>query len=180
MITEITSTKNNTYKYLKALQQKKARAEHGVYTVEGIKSVQDAVRAGKTVRAAALAESFCLPAELAGIPVYRVPDRLFGSLCDTKTPQGILAVIAMDKPGAFCPAPGGIYIYCDHVADPGERRDDYPYRRRGGDEWGFVLGRQRRPVQSQNRTSQHGFVFSYPDPGGYRAGRALGNAAKRI
>lgn len=119
MITDIISTKNNTYKYIKSLQQKKARAEHGVYIVEGIKSVQDAVRAGKTVRAAAVAESFPLPAELAQVPTYRIPDKIFGGLCDTKTPQGILAVIAMDKPAEFCPEQGGIYIYCDHVSDPG-------------------------------------------------------------
>ncbi len=119
MITEITSTKNATYKYLKALQQKKTRMENGVYTVEGIKSVLDAVRAGKDVRAAALADSFPVPVELSGVTVYRVSDNIFGGLCDTKTPQGILAVIGMEREEDFQPDRNGIYIYCDRVADPG-------------------------------------------------------------
>lgn len=119
MVTEITSAKNNTYKYFKSLGQKKARTEHGVYTVEGIKSVSDAVRAGMDVRALAAAAGFSVPPALAGIPLYRLPDKLFDGLCDTKTPQGILAVIGMPPAADFLPVDNGIYIYCDRVADPG-------------------------------------------------------------
>ena len=115
----ITSTKNATYKYLKSLQQKKARTEHSVYTVEGEKSVLDAFHAGKKIEGIAIAESFSLPKVLSSLSVWQIPDSLFSGLCDTKTPQGILAVISMDPPECFLPKQDEIYIYCDHVADPG-------------------------------------------------------------
>lgn len=119
MITEITSTQNTTYKYLKSLQHKKARTSHGVYTVEGEKSVWDAIHAGKEIVSIAIAKRLAMPALPSDIPVYFMPDHVFDGLCDTKTPQGILAVIKMEKNTDFTPKKTGIYIYCDKVADPG-------------------------------------------------------------
>ena len=46
---EITSTKNDTYKYIKSLQTKKARMKNRQYTIEGIKSVRDAISAGADI-----------------------------------------------------------------------------------------------------------------------------------
>lgn len=116
---KITSTQNATYKYLKSLQQKKARTENRVYTVEGEKSVLDAVHAGRKIAGIAVAESFLLSPMLTEYTIWQIPDKLFGALCDTKTPQGILAVIAIEETVAFQPEPDGIYVYCDHVSDPG-------------------------------------------------------------
>ena len=40
---EITSSSNNKCKYVKSLSQKKSRQKYGEYTIEGIKSVSDAL-----------------------------------------------------------------------------------------------------------------------------------------
>ena len=45
----IASTKNKTYKYIRSLQQKKNRTALRRYTVEGIKSVSDAISAGAEI-----------------------------------------------------------------------------------------------------------------------------------
>ena len=43
---EITSSSNNKCKYVKSLSQKKSRQKYGEYTIEGIKSVSDALNNG--------------------------------------------------------------------------------------------------------------------------------------
>ncbi|MCD8390721.1 MAG: RNA methyltransferase, partial [Firmicutes bacterium] len=54
-----------------------------------------------------------------GAPVYELPASLYERLCDTKTPQGITAVLKMRSGGRFSPKSDGAYVYCDGVADPG-------------------------------------------------------------
>ena len=44
---EITSSSNNKCKYVKSLSQKKSRQKYGEYTIEGIKSVSDALNSEK-------------------------------------------------------------------------------------------------------------------------------------
>lgn len=116
MMKEITSTKNATYKYIKSLKTKKARVENRQYTVEGIKSVKDAISAGADI--AFLAVSSKLSKSFEQEDVYVIPDELFGGLCDTETPQGVIAVINMpdnqDKEYNR-----NLYLYCDRVTDPG-------------------------------------------------------------
>ena len=49
----------------------------------------------------------------------RVSDELFPGLCDTKTPQGIIAVIKMKDNTQYTIDPDKLYIYCDGISDPG-------------------------------------------------------------
>lgn len=116
MIKEITSTKNQTYKYIKSLKTKKARKLNGQFTVEGIKSVTDAINAGSNIAYIAVSD------KLADMPdfdtIYRIPDNIFAPLCDTDSPQGILAVINIPKKFDANPTKP-LYLYCDRVSDPG-------------------------------------------------------------
>lgn len=118
---EITSSSNNKCKYVKSLSQKKAREMSGEYTVEGIKSVKDALSSDKAVTALYISfhffenESFEYPDN---IPVYKVADTVFEKMCDTKAPQGILAVVKMEI-GGFELDKEKAYIYCDNINDPG-------------------------------------------------------------
>lgn len=122
MIDIISTTKNKTYKYIKALQQKKTRMRERRFTVEGIKSVREAAASAMRIAITAVSESFYgnenfdYPAE-AGL--FVVKDELFAGLCDTKTPQGIIAVIDMPSHSDFSAIAGKPYIYCDNVSDPG-------------------------------------------------------------
>ena len=122
MVDIISTTKNKTYKYIKSLLQKKAREENGVYTVEGKKAVISAVDAGCRIRLIAMSESFYSD-DLFTVPhgceYVLIRDELFVGLCDTKTPQGVTAVIEMKDTSEFVPDMNKLYIYCDNISDPG-------------------------------------------------------------
>ncbi len=118
----IGTTKNKKYKYIKSLKQKKARMNDGVYTVEGRKSVSDAIEAGCVIRLVAMSESFFESGDFRcpqGAEYIIIRDDLFAPLCDTKTPQGIIAVIDMKKKTQFTANANKLYIYCDNISDPG-------------------------------------------------------------
>ena len=112
---EITSAKNDTYKYIKSLLRKKGRDETGLYTVEGAKSVNDAINAAADIKYIVKSSGFDFEAE--GYDVIVVKDELFDGLCDTKTPQGVMAVIS--KKENVKDIKSGRYVYCDRVRDPG-------------------------------------------------------------
>ena len=119
---QITSSSNAKYKYIKALRQKKSRKEYREFTVEGIKSVQDAVASGRRISAVAVSDSFYHNQTFSypqGAELYIMGDSLMERLCDTQNPQGILAVIRMRGNKDFEPAPEGLYVYCDGLNDPG-------------------------------------------------------------
>ena len=98
----IGSPQNRTYKYIRSLLQKKYRAEYGRYTVEGIKSVLEAISAGQEFEMIAVSEGFtgniAVPS---GVRTVTVREDLFPAMCDTKSPQGIIAVIKMTWMGCI-------------------------------------------------------------------------------
>lgn len=114
----ITSASNSRYKLFKSLLQKKGRQETGLFCVEGIKSVNDALNSPYEVECLIVCEGFSKIPDCTS-PVYVLAKPLFEKLCDTKTPQGITAVLKMKANQAFIPKAGGAYVYCDGVSDPG-------------------------------------------------------------
>lgn len=117
----INTTKNKKYKFIKSLQLKKTRTSEGLFVVEGKKSVFDAINSDYEIATVAMGETFYN--ENPDIPAYTcetlvIGDNIFDGLCDTKTPQGILAVVKMrDK--EFQYDNSQLYVYCDNVSDPG-------------------------------------------------------------
>lgn len=112
----ITSSQNAKYKYFKSLEKKKTRYLQKEYSVEGIKSVNDAINSGKTISAVIVADDFYVTDYDA--PTYKLPRELFNKLSDTKTPQGIMAIIKMDADNTDLDITKS-YVYCDNVSDPG-------------------------------------------------------------
>lgn len=117
----LSSVSNGRYKYIKALSQKKNRVKYGEYCVEGIKSAHDAVKSGKKVTAIVVSSDFYNGKS------FDCPDKtellvfetsVFNKLCDTQTPQGIIAVIKTEEPENE-PSLDKPYVYCDNVTDPG-------------------------------------------------------------
>ncbi len=113
----LTSLKNPRVQAWRALKDRKARKETGLFLVEGRKMVDEALRSDFPVEAVlvseAMADAFALPGN---VPVFALPEHVLGAVCDTKTPQGIAAVLRM-KPSA---APDGRrLIALDGVQDPG-------------------------------------------------------------
>ncbi len=117
----ITSRENRLYKRIKALGDKKRRELEGLFVVEGLRGVRDAVKNGLRPETVILAEGTELPAELDGYDAVCFAKKLFSELAGTQTPQGIIALFPM--PAAdFCDLKdreNSFVIVCENVQDPG-------------------------------------------------------------
>lgn len=121
MIFNISSTKNEKYKFFKSLKQKKTRVNTGLYTVEGIKSVQDAISANAAIEAILISDILYKKENIVfddTISVYVIDEKIFSPLADTENSQGIIAVLKQEK-GEFLIDKSKAYIYCDCINDPG-------------------------------------------------------------
>ena len=97
----ITSKDNEIIKEIKKLKEKKFRDLDNKYIIEGIKLVKEAVLENAKIYKIVLCES-CLKDgsieqnlmyEIAKYDCISVTDKIFKSLTDVSSPQGILAVI---------------------------------------------------------------------------------------
>lgn len=112
-----TSRDNATLKMVRSLKTRSGREKNGLFLVEGVRAVQDALRLGADVRFLVADEGFVLPFAC-DAPCHTALHSLFAQLCDTQTPQGVLAVCASSGAdwGALA---GDLVIVCDNVQDPG-------------------------------------------------------------
>lgn len=97
----ITSVNNQRVKEVANLKQKKFRAESGTFFAEGLRAVNEALQyADVTDLFFVKTEEGKMGevikhAEEKGVRLYQVDDKVMAKLSDTKTPQGVLAVIRM-------------------------------------------------------------------------------------
>jgi len=116
MLEHITSLKNPKVTTWKSLKDRKGRRETGCFLVEGRKMVEEAIASAFPVEAVLVdvdrQGEFALPA---GIPAYSMPGHVLAAVCDTKTPQGIAAVVRM----AEVELRGPRLVAMDGVQDPG-------------------------------------------------------------
>ena len=101
----ITSLGNPLIKQARALRQKKGRTESGLFLVEGIQPIGEAVSAGWAVESLLYAPDL-LTSEFARDLVARpfiksqpVSSQVMDSLTDKENPQGILAIVRQRKLG---------------------------------------------------------------------------------
>ena len=90
----ITSARNQQIKEIQALNQRhKERVKTGLFAAEGIKIFTEAPK--ELIHRVFISESFEKnnASLLGGINYEVVADTLFGNICDTKTPQGILCLL---------------------------------------------------------------------------------------
>lgn len=100
----ITSPQNQLVKHLSRLKEKKHRGREQKFLAEGVRFVEEALTVPGLVemlvyspellpagRSAPLLEQ----ARQAGVPIMEVSARVFQVLSDTRTPQGVLAVVKM-------------------------------------------------------------------------------------
>ncbi|MBQ7951244.1 MAG: RNA methyltransferase [Clostridia bacterium] len=116
MIKEITSSKNKTVCELKKLKQKKYREQSGMFLSEGYRNVMDSIK--KQQPSMLLVENtFAEPVPaLEGTDIYRVSDAVLKEVCETKTPQGIVAVFHMPEERKIT---SGQVLLLNRVSDPG-------------------------------------------------------------
>ncbi len=98
------------------LKEKKGRDAQHAFLVEGPKMISEALDSVFPVRALLLREGYTPPFSLPpDIPVYSLPDAVFLSVCDTKTPQGISAVVGISAPELK----NSMLLALDGIQDPG-------------------------------------------------------------
>lgn len=102
----LTSTANPFIRQVRALHQKKARAESGAFLVEGIHHVGEALEAGWDVDAivyapdlltSAFAKDLLARAARLELRLQPVSPAVMESLADKENPQGILAVVKQKR-----------------------------------------------------------------------------------
>ena len=141
----ITSVNNQRVKDVANLKQKKYRTESGTFFAEGLRAVQEAVEYAEvtdlffTAAEEEKLHDILIKAKEKGARLYKADDKVMAKLSDTKTPQGVLAVIRMPeqslqklRPGAWqrktekqCQSAGieidnnAPVIILDRIQDPG-------------------------------------------------------------
>jgi TrmH family RNA methyltransferase len=108
---------------LKKLQQKKYRTEFGCFIAEGAHLVQELLSAAQRNPALREASVYLAPdyvGDTGGLPSYRLELAQIAKVCDTKTPQGIFAVV----PSAALLSQQSMssserVVYLSEVQDPG-------------------------------------------------------------
>lgn len=98
----ITSRRNSKVKHARALRQRKHRDASGLFLVEGIRHVGEAVEAGAVIDAiyyapqlltSAFARDLIKAQSELGVACHAVSEGVFESLAEKENPQGILAVV---------------------------------------------------------------------------------------
>ncbi len=101
-VTPFTSKNNARLKQIRSLYQAKGRKESGLFVVEGIRHVGEALQAGAAVEYLCYAPDqldspFALELvrqqEALGLPCLAVSNETFASLASKENPQGLLAVV---------------------------------------------------------------------------------------
>ena len=113
----LTSLKNPKILAWRSLKEHKGREEHRAFLVEGTRMVREALASAFPVEALLIRENYTdLPSLPPEIPTYQLPDHVFQAICDTRTPQGVAAVVSSRSPA---PAQGPLLVALDQVQDPG-------------------------------------------------------------
>jgi len=115
----ITSKSNELIKYVKSLHQKKYRDEYKKYFVEGIKLVKEAIMENMAIEKIIICEELLLDREnieVSKFDIEYVSKSVFEYISDTKSPQGVLAIINRTEKNSKI---GNIIYALDGIQDPG-------------------------------------------------------------
>ena len=115
----ITSRQNPFLKQIGKLNNAKSeRRKAGVFPGEGPKLLEEAIKAGVEITATVSAEGVSVPT-IPGARQIEVPREVLESLCDTKTPQGVLFLCRLPETKAPEKREGSRDLVLDGVQDPG-------------------------------------------------------------
>lgn len=128
----ITSKTNEKVKFLKSLNEKKGRMSQKCFYLEGIKVVNEILDEKQAVNMKFIAYSSHILQKVNGgstllnriqtleIETIELTEQLFQSICDTKTPQGVLVVVPIqEKSFQEILKTGENVLLLDSVQDPG-------------------------------------------------------------
>lgn len=123
----ITSLTNSKVKYARSLQRRRHRDREAHFLIEGLRLLEDAIRAGcdpallfyepEQLQGNDRAQAMLETARQRSVPCQPVSKAVLESLSDTETPQGIVGV--MPEPHPSPPAEIALLLVVDRVRDPG-------------------------------------------------------------
>jgi TrmH family RNA methyltransferase len=130
VIRSVTSLANPTIQYVRSLYRRKIRELEKMAVLEGTRLVEDALSAGRTLIQLFCSETYLETVkgkelvsfvERYGTDVIVVPDALINRISDTKTPQGIIAVVSIDEVSfdTAVELEPSFALLLDRVQDPG-------------------------------------------------------------
>lgn len=120
----ITSRQNDRIRETKQLQQRKFRDQRGLFYLEGVRIVEEALatslvetvfftsRLTDTPRGEELVEK----ARLQGVSTFHCHESVLAELTDTVQSQGVVAVVKKPAWSPFC---AGVMLIADEIQDPG-------------------------------------------------------------
>lgn len=127
-INDVPRLSENHAKKLRALKQKKYRDIEKTFLAEGLRLCEEAFSASAQINQVVITSEALQQPRIADliqkslgftIPVFIASDRLFKSLSDEKSPQGILLALAKKSPPAIESMSTRLVLACDNVQDPG-------------------------------------------------------------
>lgn len=129
LVTCIKSPDNRIIKTFKSLTMRKYREKSGLFPVEGIKLVEEALISGYDLEFVILTEKILLQIpniinrlEQKNVPVYSVSEPFFNRISETVTPQGIAAAVVSrktDPESLINSVQNPIFVVVDRIQDPG-------------------------------------------------------------
>lgn len=120
----ISSKDNKLIKSVRRLMSSaRERREQGVFVLEGLRLCADAAFSNYTIETVIISETVNESERLSAVlaaakTAVRVPDSLFGSFCDTVTPQGVLCIVKRPVEISVETIESGKYIMLENTADP--------------------------------------------------------------
>jgi TrmH family RNA methyltransferase len=129
-MTLITSRQNSKIKQIRGLAHKKQRLEQGLFVVEGIRHIGEAVEAGAHIEyifyspellTSDFGHNLITQLELTNVPVFQTTAEILTDLAEKDHPQGILAVVRQNLTPLerLCPDNFGWGVAITSPQDPG-------------------------------------------------------------
>jgi len=121
----ITSKDNEYIKEIKKLQEKKYRDLYKKFIVEGNRIIEDAIKEKANIETIVICEDCVknldkkLMYEIAKYNCLYVSEKVFNSLTDVTNPQGILAVVSINRNKNEIEYLDDIIVVLDGIQDPG-------------------------------------------------------------
>ncbi len=125
---QVISSKDNEFiKHIKKLKDKKYRDINKEFIIEGIKLLKEAIEENANIKQIVICDncenSDIIPKdlmyEIAKYQCIYVTDKIFSSISDVNTPQGILAIIGRNNEEAEIDYSQDIIVALDDIQDPG-------------------------------------------------------------
>ncbi|RXI98496.1 RNA methyltransferase [Anaerobacillus alkaliphilus] len=117
----IESPKNVRVKNAKKLHSRKGREKLGSFIIEGEHLVEEALKWNVIINEIYIEENFRIPSswELNNVQVFLVNEKIMKEICETDTPQGIVAVCELIGRKPLQLEENGKYLLIDQIQDPG-------------------------------------------------------------